>query len=258
MNAFVKTLLRVGGVFCLIGWLLPFAVYRIFNAGTMALLLVGVVMLLLPCLWVTVLAPVPGARRAVAVLGCLVFAFCLAVSALIARRAWFHLPPEEGRMAVVVLGSRVNGDRPSLMLWRRLYAAAGYLERNPDAVCVVSGGQGPDEDYPEALVMRDTLVNEMGVEGSRVIMEDRSSSTRQNLRYSRTLLEEAGWRSGDGVVLVTDSFHQLRASVYASAEGLGNSYNLSSLTPWGLMPSYWVREILGVSWAWLTLALGIG
>lgn len=241
----IRFLLRVFGVFCLIFTLIPFAFYGILNVGVAGLGVIGLAAMLLPSLWHTLLEPRPKLRIFIAAIGVTGLTFCLAVSALIARQGWFTPPPNTGE-PVIVLGSKINGDRPSLMLWRRLHMAAQYLEHNPGAVCVVSGGQGPDEDYPEALVMRDTLV-EMGIDPVRVLMEDRSSNTRENLRYSRELLDGA-----DRAVISTDGFHQLRASVFARAEGL-ETWSVSSLTPWGLLPSYWLREILGVCWAWVTV-----
>lgn len=247
----LRVILRTAGVFCLACALIPLVGYRIFNTGTGALLGLAAVLLVLPRLWSTLLHPFPRLRGMVLALGSVLLVFCLMVSALIAHRAWFNPPPSTGDFAVIVLGSRIYGDQPSLMLRRRLDKAAGYLALNPDAVCIVSGGQGPDEDYSEAYVMRRYLVG-IGVDPGRVFLEDQSTNTRQNLRYSRALMD-----GGDAAVIVTDSFHQLRASVFAASEGLTTTYNISSLTPWGLMPSYWLREILGVSWAWLTIQLGI-
>lgn len=250
MPAFIRYLLRAGGIFCILCGVVPFLFYGIRNTGTIAMLAIGIPVALLPTLWRGVLANHPHIRALIAVAGCAALAFCLAISLLIARRAWFNSPPDTGRTAVIVLGAKIDGDRPSLMLRRRLDKAADYLERNPEAFCIVSGGQGDDEDYPEAVVMRGYLL-ERGIAPERIRTEDRSTNTRQNLRYSRELME-----GSERVVIVTDSFHQLRASIFASAEGL-ESYNISSLTPWGLMPSYWLREILGVCWAWVSIRFGL-
>lgn len=255
MNQIIRILLRLGGVFCLLCALVPLVGFGIFNTGSGAMLVLGLALTALPWLWPTALAGRPHLRMVVAVAGCLGLVFCIAVSALMVWRGWFHRPPESGVRAVIVLGAKVNGDQPSLMLRRRLDVAADYLARNPEAVCVVSGGQGPDEDYPEAVVMAEYLLDR-GVDGNRLLVEDESTNTWQNLRFSKQLLEQSGIPYGGRTVLVTDGFHQLRASVYAAGEGL-TSDNLPSLTPWGLLPSYWLREILGVSWAWVTIRLGV-
>ena len=61
--------------------------------------------------------------------------------------------PARPPKTVLVLGCQVRGTEPSLMLTRRLEAAYQYLTQYPDAVCVVSGGQGDDEDIPEGEAM---------------------------------------------------------------------------------------------------------
>jgi uncharacterized SAM-binding protein YcdF (DUF218 family) len=241
----MRVSLVVFGVLCLGFALIPLVGYGIFNVGVAGLGGVGAACLLLPMVWAR-LEGHPRVRGVILTAVLLGLAVCLAASFLIAQRGWFTPPPASGEVAVVVLGSKINGDRPSLMLWRRLRVAADYMEQNADAVCVVSGGQGPDEDYPEALVMRDTLT-EMGIDPVRILMEDRSSNTEENLLYSRELVSGI-----DRAVISTDGFHQLRASMYAARAGFQEVSSISSLTPWGLLPAYWVREILGVSLAWVT------
>lgn len=249
LNQKLAVFLQSTGAFAVAFGALPLLIYRIFNTGTACLLLGGLLLLAAPRLWRTVLLPYPRLRVVLALAGGLGALFLLVLSLAIARRAWFRPPPENTDFPAIVLGSKINGDRPSLMLERRLRNAARYLRQTPTAHCVVSGGQGADEAYPEALVMRDFLV-ELGIESERILMEDQSASTEENLRFSLQTLQEAGV-AADTVVIVTDSFHQMRASFFASTEGSA-SYNISSLTPWGLMPAYWVREISAISWAWIS------
>ena len=68
--------------------------------------------------------------------------------------AWCRPPQQTGEATVVVLGCKVNGEEPSLMLRRRLECAMEYLAENPQADCVVSGGMGDNESYTEAHVMQ--------------------------------------------------------------------------------------------------------
>lgn len=255
MHTIIRFATRFSAVFCLLCGFVPFVGYGIRNMGTIAMLLLGICFAVLPWLWKGPLLPHRRLRTAIAIIGSAGMLFCLLLSLLMARRAWFMRPPS-GEAALVVLGAKINGNEPSLMLRRRLDQAATYLAQSPGTVCVVSGGQGADEDFPEALVMRDYLV-QRGVSENRVIMEDRSRNTQENLQFSFRLLEENGVPLQGRVIIVTDGFHQLRASLFARAEGLSSS-NLSSLTPWGLLPSYWLREMLGVCWAWLSLQFGIG
>ncbi len=150
--------------------------------------------------------------------------------------------------AVIVLGCQVRGDVPSTMLARRLDAALETLEEHPEAVCVVSGGKGSGENVSEAEAMRRYLI-ERGIEESRVILEDKSVSTRENIRFSAELLKERGI---DTAVIVTNEFHQYRADIYARRNGL-NAGHHSTRTPLKNIANYWVRE-----WAALFSAVLLG
>ncbi|HHX57038.1 MAG TPA: YdcF family protein, partial [Clostridiales bacterium] len=82
--------------------------------------------------------------------------------------------PEESNI-VVVLGCKVNGTTPSLMLTKRLEATYDYLIENEDVLVIVSGGQGEYEDISEAQCMKDYLIGK-GISDDRIIMEDKSTS----------------------------------------------------------------------------------
>lgn len=150
-------------------------------------------------------------------------------------------PPEKA-VPAIVLGCHVKENGPSLMLKKRIDAACSYLKENPSAICIASGGKGDDEPCSEAQAIRDRLV-ECGISPERIIMEDRSVNTFQNIRNSRELLEDMGY---DGeAVIITSEFHQLRAKMLARKQGM-KAYSISSETYLPLLPSYWVREWFGV------------
>lgn len=139
--------------------------------------------------------------------------------------------------AVVVLGCRVRGETPSPMLARRLDAALETLSENPDALCVVCGGKGSGENISEAEAMRRYLT-ERGIPDERILAEDRSTNTRENITFAAELLKERGI---DRVVIVTSEFHQYRADVYARRRGLIAGHH-SCKTRMINVANYWVRE----------------
>lgn len=143
---------------------------------------------------------------------------------------------------VIVLGCRVKGDVPSLMLSRRINAAYEYLEKNPGTICIASGGQGRDELISEAECIKNVLVKK-GISADRIIMEDKSTSTDENIRFSIQKMEENG--ISGGAVIVTNEFHQLRAKMICQKYGLETSA-VSAETSLYLLPTYWVREWFGV------------
>lgn len=155
-------------------------------------------------------------------------------------------PPPENT-TVIILGCKVKGERPSLMLSKRINAAYEYLSENPNAMCIVSGGQGSDEIMSEAECMKRELVKK-GIAEERIIMEDKSTSTDENLRFSLEKMQENGL-SGS-VTIVTSEFHQLRAKMIAS-EYFPESYAVSAPTAWYLLPTYWVREWFGVTYQFI-------
>ena len=149
--------------------------------------------------------------------------------------------------AMVVLGCQVMPDgAPSILLRDRLDRALDYLEGHPDLTVVVSGGQGDNEPVTEARCMADYLM-ERGVEEDRLLLEERSHNTDQNLRYSRELLEAEGCDLSQGVVVVSNGFHLTRARMLAERAGYDSVSTLAA--PSSHLPSrlhMYVREPLAL------------
>ncbi|MFJ7972762.1 YdcF family protein [Psychrobacillus sp. NPDC096389] len=115
----------------------------------------------------------------------------------------------------IVLGAKVKkGNIPSLSLQYRLEAALAYAVENPHVKLVVSGGQGLDEDIEEAIVMRNFLI-ENGITEDRIIVENQSTSTYENLLFSQELLPE----NVKSVTIITSDYHLHRAKMLASKLG---------------------------------------
>lgn len=125
---------------------------------------------------------------------CLLTLLFLTVSGVMTAAAC--APPPEGA-TVVVLGAALRGEQPSRMLAERLKTAATYLRDHPESSCVVSGGQNDDEIISEAEAMKRYLVG-LGIEESRIYLEDRSTNTEENLRMSRDVVEREGLPDSGG------------------------------------------------------------
>lgn len=93
----------------------------------------------------------------------------------------------------------------SPVLKYRLDKAVEYLNENPDTVCIVSGGQGSNEPWSEAEGMARYL-QEKGIDTARILTEDQSQTTGQNITNSKKLMKE-----GASVGIVTNNFHVFRA-----------------------------------------------
>ena len=150
---------------------------------------------------------------------------------------------------VIVLGCGLRGERVSVGLAKRLNKAYEYHKQNPDAMIIVSGGQGPQEDISEALAMKRYLT-EKGVPEEKIIMEDKSTSTITNFRYSRAIMEIEGL-SLSSVVFVTNAYHVYRAASYAKDEGFIEVSHLGTDIIWYTIPMNYMREMLAVVKMWL-------
>ena len=150
--------------------------------------------------------------------------------------------------AVVVLGAAVHGRELSNTLIGRLDAALAYHRRNPSALVVVSGGQGPQEELPEAVAMRQYLLDH-GVADDRIVVEDRSTSTEENFASTRQLLDQR-LAPGYRVAFVTDEFHVYRAGRIAASAGFAATH-VSSRKPWYFWPANYLRESVAVLLNWL-------
>ncbi len=150
---------------------------------------------------------------------------------------------------VIVLGCGIRGERVSVGLAKRLDKAYEYHTKNPDAVIIVSGGQGPQEDITEALAMKRYLVAK-GVPEEKIIMEDKSTSTITNFRNSRTIMEEKGM-SLSSAVFVTNGYHVYRSSWYAKDEGFLEISHLGTDIIWYTVPMNYMREMLAVVKMWV-------
>lgn len=162
---------------------------------------------------------------------------CVFVLSILMIKAATSTPPESS--TVVVLGCKVNGQTPSLMLTKRLEAAFEYLYNNKETICIVSGGQGNGENISEAQAMYNYLVKR-GINENRIYIEDKSSNTSENISFSKKIIEQNNLNKN--IAIVTDGFHQLRANIISENNGL-NAYSISAKTPWYTFSTYYIREL---------------
>ena len=150
---------------------------------------------------------------------------------------------------VIVLGAGVNGTVPSLILSERIQRAYEYLLANPDVICIVSGGQGPNEDITEAKCMFDHLTAR-GIDPNRIWQEDKSTSTWENIGFSLDVIEEKTGKRPTSAAVISNEFHLFRAGLFAGEHGL-EIFGVPAKTGWlSLRTNYFIREIIAV-WHYL-------
>ena len=142
---------------------------------------------------------------------------------------------------IIVLGAHVDGTRMTLALLERARRALLYLQENPGTRAVLSGGKGSGESISEAEAMYRYLT-EHGIDRDRLILEDQSTSTKENLEFS---LEKIG--TGDcSVGVVTNNFHVWRGAAIARKCGFRQVAMIPSrYRSWRLL-IYIPREILAI------------
>lgn len=153
-----------------------------------------------------------------------------------------HDVPKKPCQTVIVLGCQVRKTAPSLLLQYRVQAAADYLSAHPDAVAVLSGGQGSGEEISEAECMYRLLV-QMGIDPARLYREEASRDTVENLRFSMALMAQAGMEGP--AVIVSNDFHICRALTIAEELGL-EAEGLAARSLDYSRPAYVLREALAL------------
>ncbi len=172
----------------------------------------------------------------IAVVGVLVFVF---VEGCIISRFWAKAPADLDY--IIVLGAQMKTSGPSRVLQLRLDAAFDYLQENEDTKVILSGGQGPDEPVSEARGMYDYLISR-GVAGSRMIMEDQSTNTHQNMILSSAYLD----KKNETVGIVTSNFHVFRAQKIGKKAGYEKICGIAAKAEPALLPNNMTREFIGV------------
>ena len=148
---------------------------------------------------------------------------------------------------VIVLGAAVNGTEPSPTLVNRLETALGLLAEQPRCTVIVSGGQGRGEAISEAEAMSRWLLDH-GVAEGRILLEDRSTSTWENLSNSYKLIPDPDTAA---VAVVSNEYHLYRAQLMARRLGHSVSTVPATTARPLLMVNYFIREALCVVHFWM-------
>lgn len=175
---------------------------------------------------------------------CTLFALMLLwVAVILGAMAYFANKPPKENATVIVLGCQVRGYNPSLLLKKRIETAFAYLQANPDAKCIASGGQGSDENISEAECIKEYLVD-MGIDKSRIYIEDKSVNTNENIKFSAEIIKKNGL--SENMAIVTDGFHEMRAAIIAKRLGY-ECGAVSSKTPIRYASAFTTREVIALT-----------
>ncbi len=153
------------------------------------------------------------------------------------------IAPERNASAII-LGAQVKGTQPTLSLYDRIEAGRGYLEENPEAICVATGGLGDTAQITEAQCIYNVLTNE-GISGNRIYLDNEAKNTKENISNSYEIIRKNGDKSS--IAIVSDSFHQARACLIARKLGISGKIGaVNADTNLIYLPTFWVREWFGI------------
>jgi uncharacterized SAM-binding protein YcdF (DUF218 family) len=176
--------------------------------------------------------------------------YFIAESIAMVKYIFFNRPPnnqteDNKRYAIIVLGCRVKGRKPTKMLSQRIKRAYKEFLSHDDSVIIASGGKGSDEIISEAECIKSELVS-LGISENRIFLEDKSKNTYENILFSKKICDEKLSDKNTQVIIVSNEFHLYRA--YHIAEKFGiKAYTSPAQTSFYLLLTFWIRELLAIT-----------
>ena len=156
---------------------------------------------------------------------------------------YLHLKRKMEPDYIIILGASLSGKRCTPLLARRVDRALEVWNKNEGRpILIPSGGQGKDEEVSEAFAMH-TYLSEHSVPEDKIIEENKSANTWQNMQFSKAIMDERSGVNHYVSIFSTNDFHVYRSAVYARAVGC-NADGVGCKTAGYYFPSAILREIL--------------
>lgn len=173
---------------------------------------------------------------------------CMIIGSMIANSIAAKYEPAKNKDFIIILGCGIRNDgTPSPLLAGRIdtalkFAEEQILETGHAPYFVTSGGKGPKEVRSESAAMRDYLL-EHGIEKNRIIEEDRSTSTAENMAFSKEKIKAADPEGK--VAFSTTNYHVFRSGLKARQVKM-RAVGMGARTKWYFWPNASVREFVGL------------
>ena len=154
--------------------------------------------------------------------------------------------PKYDKDFIIILGSQINKDGTLKPLLKGRtdkaieFANAQYKNSNKKIIYIPSGGQGEDETISEAEAIKRYLIQN-GIDKKQIIIEDKSTSTYENLKNSKTIINKIK-REGS-IVFSTTNYHVFRSGIIANREGI-ECEGIGSKTKWYFYTNALIREFI--------------
>ncbi len=173
---------------------------------------------------------------------------CMLIGAMVADSIAARYEPEPDKDFIIILGCGIRKDgMPSPLLRGRIDRALAFAEKQKavtgkEPIFVTSGGQGPDECVSESAAMKGYLL-EKGIPAERIIEEDRSTSTFENMKFSKEKIQAVD--PAGKVAFATTNYHVFRSGLYARRVKM-RAVGMGARTRWYFWPNAAVREFVGL------------
>ncbi|UXU51220.1 YdcF family protein [Staphylococcus arlettae] len=143
---------------------------------------------------------------------------------------------------ILVLGSGLIEDKVPPLLQSRIDIGKNFSDSKKDADIkfLLSGGQGKDERISEAQAMKNYLISQ-GVNENKIICENKSQSTYENLQFSKKLIKK-----NTNILICSNNFHILRAVFIAKKLKYQHFYSLGSKTKNYFFTNAFIRELIAI------------
>ncbi len=254
MKRFIRAFLFITALIFFIWFTIPIFTLRIINPGN----ILGIIICIYILIWggfnssyikfkerLCRLKAVRIIWKCLNVLIGIFVAYAVIISALMVNTAFFTPPPENS--TAIVLGAQVKPWGPSTLLQQRIDAAVKYMNDNPGANAVVTGGKGDDEIMSEAQCMYENMVKQ-GTDAKRIYKEDKATNTKENLLFSCRIIEDNNLNKN--LAVVTDSYHQLRTRIILNKLNIntqaGSVNTVNGRIGIVTYPTFFVREWIAI------------
>ena len=173
---------------------------------------------------------------------------CILLSAMFCTRFAARHEPKYNQDFIIILGCKIGSDGKPLPLLRgRIDRAIAFyrrqLEETGKQACFIpSGGQGGDEVMSEAECMKNYLV-EQGIDESIIYPETRSTTTLENMRFSKQIADEH--KENANILFSTTNYHVFRSGTFAAKAGM-RADGVGAKTKWYFWPNAQIREFIGL------------
>ena len=197
-----------------------------------------------------------------AVYGLVIFYFIHLAQFIISASLCNFSRPRKDQDYIIVLGCWAGGEGEKIppLLARRVDRAIKFYSsqkkmREPPRL-VLSGGRGEDEPRSEAEAMR-AYALEKGIPEEHLLLEDRSASTFENIKFSKELMDADSGGKPYKCIYTTNNYHVLRAGIFAGRAGLQIN-GIGAKTAIYYLPNAVLREYIAYLYIYLKWHFAFG